>query len=193
MKKEDQRIKVSKELIRRSYAKLVLNNDDDKISVKAICDDAGINRGTFYTHYKDVQDLNEQIKQDFFVDFQKGLRPLLVKAKFNLIDDEELVPGILKVLKRNKDICKIMVAGRPDFAFLTEITAIGHEAVKVVYPQIFKNKSQKQFDDFYYFASAGCINLLIRWIRNDMAQDEKEIANTLNLLVNSTLKYFDIN
>ena len=150
MKKEDQRIKVSKELIRRSYAKLILENDEDKISVKSICDEAGINRGTFYTHYKDVQDLNTQIKQDFFRDFEKGLKPLLMKAKFNLMDNEDLVPGILKVLKRNKDICKIMVGGRPDFAFLTEITAIGHKAVKIVYPQIFKNKSYQILFHFYF-------------------------------------------
>ena len=53
----DKRIEKTKLLIKNTFLDLIKTKNIDKITVKAICDSANINRGTFYYHYLDVADL----------------------------------------------------------------------------------------------------------------------------------------
>lgn len=60
----DKRIEKTKALIKDTFLALSLTTPAEKITVKAICDKANINRGTFYYHYLDVPDLIEKLGTD---------------------------------------------------------------------------------------------------------------------------------
>ena len=77
MRKNDQRIRLTKMLIRRAFLDLLRTKPMQGISIKELCTAAGINRGTFYSHYADIYDLLEQIEDDMMHDFQEALKPLL--------------------------------------------------------------------------------------------------------------------
>lgn len=62
MSKNDQRIRLTKMLIRKAFTELLQNKPVQSISVKELCTAAGINRGTFYAHYTDIYDLMHQIE-----------------------------------------------------------------------------------------------------------------------------------
>ena len=53
----DHRSRVTKMLIRKAFMELLRQKPLASISVKELCELAGINRGTFYSHYQDVYDL----------------------------------------------------------------------------------------------------------------------------------------
>ena len=63
MRKEDLRRKRTKNALKKAIAKLLDKNSIEKISVIDICEEAKINRVTFYTHYKD--------KYEFLVNGEK--------------------------------------------------------------------------------------------------------------------------
>ena len=48
---------LTKRAIQESFKKLLSNQPLDKITVKNITDDCGVNRNTFYYHYSDIYDL----------------------------------------------------------------------------------------------------------------------------------------
>ena len=48
---EDHRSRVTKLLLRRAFTDLLEQKPIQSISVKELCERAGINRGTFYSHY----------------------------------------------------------------------------------------------------------------------------------------------
>ena len=77
MSRTDHRTRVTRMLIRRAFAELMRRKPIQDITIKELCGQAGINRGTFYAHYKDIYDLREQMEAEFLVDFQAALRPLL--------------------------------------------------------------------------------------------------------------------
>ena len=52
---------LTKRAIQESFKKLLSNQPLDKITVKNITDDCGVNRNTFYYHYSDVYQLLEEI------------------------------------------------------------------------------------------------------------------------------------
>lgn len=60
----DHRTRVTRHLIRKAFTDLLSRKPIQSISVKELCETAGINRGTFYTHYTDIYDLKKQLQYD---------------------------------------------------------------------------------------------------------------------------------
>ncbi|MGL3600309.1 TetR/AcrR family transcriptional regulator, partial [Veillonella sp. ZSJB6] len=57
---EDLRITRTKQLIKSAFLELIDEHGFEAVTVKAITERAGINRGTFYSHYVDKFDLMEK-------------------------------------------------------------------------------------------------------------------------------------
>ena len=71
----DHRVRVTKMLIRRAFTDMIGKMSIERISVKELCQRAGINRGTFYAHYTDIYDLRDKLEQEMMTDFQRALEP----------------------------------------------------------------------------------------------------------------------
>ncbi len=66
---------LTKRAIQESFKKLLSNQPLDKITVKNITDDCGVNRNTFYYHYSDIYQLLEEI---FLTEAQKSVEKMEV-------------------------------------------------------------------------------------------------------------------
>ena len=75
--KEDHRIRVTKLMIRRAFTDLLRQKPLQSITVRELCAAAGISRGTFYAHYRDMYDVLGQMEAEMFTEFQIAMRPLL--------------------------------------------------------------------------------------------------------------------
>ena len=64
-KKNNKRYKISSDKIEKTFHSLILHNKYEEISVRQICEKAGINRSTFYAHYDDINDLIIKIEAKF--------------------------------------------------------------------------------------------------------------------------------
>ena len=56
-KRDDRRVAFTKMMLRESLSGLMKDKPIHKITVKEICEAAGLNRGTFYSHFSDQHDL----------------------------------------------------------------------------------------------------------------------------------------
>ena len=54
----------SKKLIKNAFSELLQKKDFEKITVTEIVNRAGLNRGTFYAHYRNTVDVLEEIEKD---------------------------------------------------------------------------------------------------------------------------------
>ena len=63
-KKEDRRVKYTKMVLKESLIDLLSQKDISAITIKQICEEADVNRTTFYTHYADQYDLLRQIEDE---------------------------------------------------------------------------------------------------------------------------------
>ncbi|MGO4273296.1 TetR/AcrR family transcriptional regulator, partial [Paenibacillus sp. TAF58] len=62
--KMDRRQARTKQLLRQALMALIEEKGTDGLTVTDITTRAGVNRGTFYLHYRDAQDMLEQIKTE---------------------------------------------------------------------------------------------------------------------------------
>ena len=169
------RTRVTKMLIRKAFLNLLSQKPMESISIKELCEKAGINRGTFYSHYTDLYDLRDKIEEEMLRDLQRTLEPLMH------IDKEQLTPlritaEVFQCLKDNSDLCTVTLSDHGDKAFALRLINLGREICMESYSEYFKNASPKKIEYFYAFVSAGCIGLLQRWLADGMVTPAKEVA-----------------
>ena len=156
MKSRDHRARVTQILIQKALTKLLREKPIHRISVKELCEEAGINRGTFYAHYTDIYDLLKQMEDDLVADLQKAMEPLMREDA-----QEPTLVGITSVifrcLKENADICAVTLGPYGD--------ARNFDA------------TPWQLECYYAFASAGCIGLLEKWVAEGMEGSAEELAD----------------
>lgn len=175
MAQQDHRTRVTKMLIRRAFTGLLRQKPIQRITIRELCALAGINRGTFYAHYRDLYDLREQMEQELLADFQEALKPLLD------LEARELTPlrittGIFQCLRDNSDVCAVTLGPNGDKAFAARLIALGREQCLEGYSKYFQNTSPRKIELYYAFVSAGCIGLLEKWLADGMVASAEEIA-----------------
>lgn len=173
----DHRTRVTRILIRKAFTELLSQKPIQSISIKELCDLAGINRSTFYTHYEDIYDLQNQIENEMLEDFLKVLEPMLSTGSpdFNPV---AISTEIFQCLKDNSDVCIMTLGDYGDKAFAEKLINIGREKCMASYTQYFQGATAKQIEYFYAFACAGCIGLLRKWLAEGMQASAAEIAQT---------------
>ena len=62
-------------LMNQALILLLEKKDFEYITVKEVCEKAGVNRSTFYLHYESMNDLLEESAQNFLRDFYENMRP----------------------------------------------------------------------------------------------------------------------
>ncbi len=68
-KKEDLRVKKTREAIHNAFKAMICEMDYDQITIKELTQRAQVNRKTFYLHYTDLDDLLEELQEEIAENF----------------------------------------------------------------------------------------------------------------------------
>lgn len=169
-RKTDQRVRLTQTLLKNALVQLMQEQHISKISVRALCDTAGINRSTFYTHYTDPHDLLNKVEQDVL----KNVSRHLEKQDLNYINPlpVQVLTGILEYFKENADLFKALLSENCDFAFQKDIMGLA----RVISSQITLNLAPKTREYIKAFSLTGAISMLHTWLQDDMREPADEMA-----------------
>ena len=118
-KKIDQRVRLTQSLLKNALVKLMQEQHISKISVRALCDAAGINRSTFYLHYTDPYDLLAQVEEEVLENVKRYLN---VKSISNTKPmSTQVLKNLLEYVKENVDLFKALLSENCDFAFQKDL------------------------------------------------------------------------
>ena len=79
--REDRRVKYTKMVLKESFINLLEKKEISQITIKEICEDADINRSTFYTHYTDQYDLLRKIENELLDNVSAHLAELIIRIR----------------------------------------------------------------------------------------------------------------
>lgn len=184
MQKNEHRTKVTLTLIKNAFADLLTEVNVNKISVKMLCEKAEISRGTFYRHFVDIIELLESIKVEMIENLSKSLTPMLTKNS-PLI---ETLENIFTYLKDNRDICSLTLGKNSDRHFTSQLMQMGKEHCLKLYSNG-SSENFKKLENYYTYASAGCIGLLENWVNDSMVMSPKELAQIAEKLFIGGISY----
>lgn len=132
------------------------------ISIKELCEVAGINRGTFYAHYRDIYDLREKIESDMYRDVLGELKPLLDSdAKAT---QREITTAVFQWMRENRDMCEVVLGEYGDRSFLWKMLDLGRMVCQESYQRMFEGASPRDISwftpmpagDASDFCAGGC-------------------------------------
>ena len=173
----------TKQAIKASFMKLLNERPLNKISVRDIVEDCGINRNSFYYHFQDIYALLRWMLDREAVEIVK---------KSDLINDyDEVLRFTFDYVKQNKLIinCAYDAIGREGMKLLLAPDLIGVISKLITEIEIrmdtVLDKSFKDFlCDFYTNALSG---MLIDWFQGTDARSEDEMIEYLILTVKSSI------
>ena len=175
--KGNRRILYTKKVIKDSLIELLQDKKIHQVTVTDICKNANINRGTFYTHYKDAYDLLQSMEDDLF-------NQILEYIEETPLEDykEILLLKVLELIKENKDLCKILFSRHMESDIMDRILLVASKA------NIDKFISHSQVDDvfldyFIKYTVGGVFSVVQTWLGNNLKESPEEIVAIINNIV----------
>lgn len=153
---------------------LLNEKDIDYITIKEICDRAGVNRSTFYLHYENINDLVieclEYINKKFLNVFNENVPDFIDKIntasldELILINSEYLTP-YLNYVKDNKNIFKVTL-NNP--VVMKSQERFNDLKKYIIYPIMDRfnvpEKKKKYILNFYIY---GIMAIIDEWIKDN--------------------------
>lgn len=174
--KGNRRILYTKKVIKESLIELLENKKIHEITVTDICKIANINRGTFYTHYKDAYDLLESMENELFNQISEYIKSTPIEEY-----KDTLLINVLELIKENKRLCKILFSKRMDSYTMDRIIYLANKAEidKIIGNS---NINSKSLDYFIKYSVGGVLAVIQFWLENDLKESPQEINNLLKNL-----------
>ena len=171
--KDDRRVKYTKMVLKESFINLLDKKDISQITIKEICEDADINRATFYAHYSDQYDLMQKIENELFENVSSYLSDFTQNdTDFHLT---EMITKILEYIKENSKLCKLLLSERGDLNFQKRIMMLVYDK-NIKIPAGSGELSEQDAEYIYSFIITGCVGLIQKWLDDDMKKSALTMA-----------------
>lgn len=174
--KSPQRRTLTKRLIREALLELLKTKTIQKISVRELCDAAGVNRTTFYNHYDGTYEVLAEIEDSFLA--QLSAEEPLEETTTNL---ERHIELLCTRLQKNRDVSLLLLENNADPHFSEKLITVrkcGNVWKKL--DDTYSEDEQLLLGDFL---SSGAYALVFRWLKNGCQQSPKQVAELLTKVI----------
>lgn len=172
---------VTKRALEASLKNLLLKKPLDKITINDITEDCGINRMTFYYHFKDIYDLIEWCcvedakkaleGKKTYDTWQQGFLQIFEAV----LDNKPFILNVYHSVSREQVEIYLYK--------LTYDLLIGVVEEKSAGMNV-REKDKKFIADFYKYAFVG---LMLDWVRHDMKGDPHRIIEDLSVVMHGNV------
>lgn len=173
----------TKRALEASLKNMLLQKPLDKITINDIAEDCGINRMTFYYHFKDIYDLIEWscvedatkalAGKKTYDTWQKGFLQLFDAVKAN----KPFIMNVYHSVSREHIETYLFKVTYNLLINVVNEKAVGMEV---------STEDKAFIANYYKYAFVG---LMLDWIRSDMKEDPEEIINKLSLLMHGNFSH----
>lgn len=173
--KNNQRIVVTKRMLKEGLLRLLKSRDLDKISVAELCQEAGINRSTFYRHYNLPRDVLRDMQAEFVEEMRRTLR--------DQQNGGSLV-HVLAYLQQHTEQVILLLRYNSDKEWT--------ELFRYIYQSICGTKVTGHLDGeeqklFYTFLSGGTYFLLRQWLCEGVQKSPEELAGIVQRIIDQNI------
>lgn len=182
----DLRILKTQERLQNALLELLEQKELKAITVKEICDNAGISRNAFYQHYGYKEDLYDQMVASATEEIRNSLAPIIPNA--SLLDRnsmelyaKHIIDGVYKV----KNLVLIMLKA-DDGIFLRQLTDLIFGQFLTNALSFYDVKDSSEIRLYFEFLSAGVAAFIIRWILDDALTESKALTLLTEILLQAS-------
>lgn len=177
MKKVDTRVQYTKKVLREAVLKLLQEKSIDKVTVKEICETAGLNRGTFYLHYDCPASLLKDVENQFIADNMNYF-----DAYWSTERQLSFMDSLFVCISQNKDVCRVLLSRNGDPQFINSMTFLAKNATVKEWAKEFPEASEKDLELVFDFVFPGVTNLICKWLEGEYDLSPQELSRRVERL-----------
>ncbi|MEI5992997.1 TetR/AcrR family transcriptional regulator [Candidatus Enterococcus mansonii] len=186
-KKTDLRVQRTHKMIIQAFVHLVEEKGYDCVTIQDIADEAMINRATFYAHFKDKQDLYEQIF-DFAVNAFTSVidtEQIIVSNRVKVKQIELLLTHIYINIQKNKNFVLTIMDGSSNELLRKRLAEIIYEKYAYIFCtlKITENDIEVPLDFIIEYMTSIFTATLHWWITSDTDMSPNHLARLVIKLV----------
>ncbi|MGM9615818.1 MAG: TetR/AcrR family transcriptional regulator [Oscillospiraceae bacterium] len=119
--KPNQRVAITKKLIHEAFFMLLREKSIYKISIRELCEQAGINRTTFYNHYGSQFDVLAEMEDDYLGAIAKALEKADVQDKDSV---HSRVALVLQFIQDNREFSSMLINNNIEETFAERLFSL---------------------------------------------------------------------
>jgi AcrR family transcriptional regulator len=170
-------------VLQDSLIELMEKKPITKITIKELCENADVNRTTFYAYYSDQYDLLHKIEKEALSWVKESLINLIGKT-----DKDERMKVLEKIFQyviENSRHLKILMSEQGDIDFQKQIFTLIYQQCGIS-TFTAANVELGISEDHFIFAVSGSVGLLQHWLKNGINRSAREMAEAIyNMAANS--------
>lgn len=166
--KDNRRVKLTKKLLKDSLLELLEQDSIHKISIRTLCDNANINRSTFYKYYGSQYDLLKEMEDDFLKEIEKNLSAGNTETTVRLAH-------ILCYAKSNRKLCKLLLNSNVDPDFPKRLLCLP-AIMQKMNEMISAEGSSIEISYLYDCILYGGYQMIKRWVNEDCQIPPEEMV-----------------
>jgi len=174
--KESRKTRYTKMALQNSLFELMEKKPIAKITIKELCENADINRTTFYAHYTDQYDLLAKIEDETLSWAKEAIANF--SDKTDKYENIKLLEEIFQYFVDNSKNLKILMSESGDINFQKQVFTIIYKQCGITFSSI-ADISPGIRDEYFVFVVNGSIGLLQHWLKNGMNRSAREMAEII--------------
>jgi AcrR family transcriptional regulator len=154
------------------------------ITIKEICEHAGLSRSTFYTYYNDQYDLLRQIEEETLVEAKKIMQPHVKAVRKSGRSDRAtttvIFQAIFQYIVGNSNSIQVLLSENGDSAFQERFFRDGIEEIHELTKDAgLKREKLRLVEYSSVFFIGGLLALVQEWLKNGMDTPVSDLAKIL--------------
>jgi len=174
---ENQRVRITKKMLKDCLVRLLSNESIHKISVREICDGAQINRTTFYKYYGSQYDLLEDMENDVLTLINNYLH-----TDYSIDDYTQQLIKVLDFINENIDLCRVLLNNSVDPDFPEKLIYL--PSIQQIISRNLPDKySEDEMAYVFDFIINGGFSVIKKWLNKNNRESPERIAALLNITI----------
>ena len=166
----NQRVVLTKKLLKSSLIEMLQTQSIYRISIRELCENAGINRSTFYKYYGNQIDLLNEMEEDLLINIEETLAS--VEGY-----DQNVLEQIIIYLEKDIDFIRLLLNSNVDPEFPKNLMSMA-PIQRIIKNQMVDLPEAEQ-DYYYRFLLFGCYEIVRTWINKEDRESPKAIAELI--------------
>lgn len=176
----EQKTARTKRLIRDTLTEQMEEKGFEGVTVRDIADQAKINRGTFYLHYRDKYDLLEQSEDEIIEGIKQIVKEIKPQDAIAYTSQGEPFPIILRLFeffKENAGFMRVVLGPKGDAAFQVKLKEIIKQTFLQKIAKVIGNKDMLVPEEFLIsYVSSAHVGVIQHWLETGMKQTPQEMT-----------------